>query len=135
MGEPSFDRRNLARFATDEVGWLATVRADGRPQASPIWFVWDDDRFLIYSQPGAQKLRNIEDNPWVCLHLDGGRDAGTTLIVEGQARIASGPSADRHEAYVEKYGAAIAGNGWTPHSFAADYSVPLDVVPDRIRAW
>ena len=64
-----------------------------------------------------------------------GRNAGTTLIVEGRARIASRPSADRHEAYVEKYRVAIAGNGWTPHSFADDYSVPLEVVPDRIRAW
>ena len=43
--------------------WLTTVTADGQPQSTPIWFHWDGSTFLIYSQPGRPKLRNIAGNP------------------------------------------------------------------------
>lgn len=124
-----------ARFAREEVVWLITVRADGQPQASPVWVIWDEDGFLIYSQPDTPKLANIESNPRVCLHLDGGVRSHTTTVIEGEAVGSDDPPADQVPAYVAKYGAAIAGNEWTPTSFAADYSVPIRVEPLRLRAW
>ena len=30
---------------------MTTVRSDGQPQTVPVWFLWDDEGFLIYSQP------------------------------------------------------------------------------------
>ena len=42
--------------------WFTTVRADGMPQPTPVWFVWDNGSFLIYSTPKAQKVRNIRAN-------------------------------------------------------------------------
>ena len=38
-------------------------------------------------------------------------------------------------AYVEKYAGRIAALGWTPESFAADYSVPLRIELNRITGW
>jgi predicted pyridoxine 5'-phosphate oxidase superfamily flavin-nucleotide-binding protein len=42
------------RLRTEPVAWLTTVRADGQAQASPVWFLWDGDPFVLCSQPGAQ---------------------------------------------------------------------------------
>ena len=50
--------------------WFTTVRADGMPQPTPVWFVWDNGSFLIYTTPKAQKYRNIQANPKVALNLD-----------------------------------------------------------------
>jgi hypothetical protein len=61
------------RLREEEVAWLTTVRSDGQPQSVPIWFLWDGETFLIYSQPGRQKLKNITRNP---------RTEGTAEIVE-----------------------------------------------------
>jgi len=32
-----------------------------------VWFFWDGEEFLVYSQPRRQKLRNIERDPKVGL--------------------------------------------------------------------
>jgi PPOX class probable F420-dependent enzyme len=123
------------RIAHEEVVWLVTVRHDGQPQASPVWAIWDEAGLLIYSQPDTPKLRNIEANPRVVLHLDGGADDHTTAIIEGDATLSNDPPAHLIPAYVAKYGDMIARNGWTPEGFAADYSVPIRVAPKRLRAW
>ena len=123
------------RVAVEEVIWLVTVSTDDQPQASPVWAIWDGDGLVIYSQPDTGKLANIASNPKVCLHLDGGVEAGTTVIIEGEAHLSDDPPADQIPAYVEKYAAAIAGYGWTAESFAADYSIPLRVTPRRLRTW
>ena len=56
------------RLRTEVILWLTTVRADGQPQSSPVWFVWDGRTFLIYSLP-SQKVPNIRRSPRVSLHM------------------------------------------------------------------
>ena len=55
--------RALERLATEKIGWLTTVTPDGQPQASAIWFLWEDGELLIYSHKRAPRNGNIEDNP------------------------------------------------------------------------
>ena len=37
----SFGRRVVERLENEHVVWLTTVAADGTPQPSPVWFLWD----------------------------------------------------------------------------------------------
>lgn len=124
------------RFARELIVWLTTVRADGQPQSVPVWFVWHEGSFLIYSQRDKPKLRNVMDNPKVSLHLRG-TDAGDDIVtVEATAvRAPDAPPADRVEPYVEKYRSRIDHYGWTPASFAEDYSEPLRVTPTEVHTW
>ena len=128
--------RATERLRTELIIWLTTVRGNGQPQSSAVWFIVDGDEFLIYSKPRVAKIDNIEANPRVALHLDGNGRGGDIVTVEGTARIvAEHPSADQVPEFVEKYAEAIARNGWTPASFAADYFVPIRVRFTRGRAW
>ena len=97
-----------------------------------MWFLWDDDSILLYSQPDTPKLRNIAANPRVALHLDGDDVGGNLVIVHGTAALVDGPSADTVPAYVDKYAARMARNGWSAADFAALYSVPLRIDPARL---
>ncbi len=45
------------RLREEAIIWLTTVRSDGQPQSVPVWFLWEGETFLVYSQPGRQKLR------------------------------------------------------------------------------
>jgi len=38
---------------------LATIRKDGRPQLSPVWFIWKDGEFLISTTPSTAKWKNL----------------------------------------------------------------------------
>ena len=124
------------RLREEKVAWLTTVRSDGQPQSVPIWFLWDDETFLIYSQQGQQKLKNIARNPRVGLNLNSDAHDGAVVRKEGAAEIVEDfPAATEVGEYLEKYRAAIARIGYNPYGFARDYSVPIRVTPERWQVW
>lgn len=116
--------------------WLTTVRSDGQPQVSPVWFHWDGERFLIYSRPGSRKVPNIRSNPRVSLNLDGDADGGEIVTIEGTAEIdEEAPAANEVDAYVAKYREHIGRLGAEPVSFASMYATPIRVTPTRRRVY
>jgi PPOX class probable F420-dependent enzyme len=124
------------RLATAPAAWLTTVDAQGQPQSTPVWFLWDGSSFLIYSRLATRKLRNIAANPRVSLHLDGDGHGGDNVIVEGTAEVLAGfRSADEVPSYIEKYRGRIDAMGLTPTTLAAVYQAAIRVVPTRIRVW
>ena len=71
---------------TAELFWLSTVRADGRPHATPVVAVWHDGALHFSTADTEQKARNLRTNPHVilltgCNHWNEGLD----VVVEGDA--------------------------------------------------
>ena len=75
-----------SRLKKDLIIWLATCGRDGQPHVVPVWFWWDGESFLIYSVPG-QKVRDMEANSKVALHLNSDPEGADVVRVEGKARI------------------------------------------------
>lgn len=124
------------RLRDELIIWLTTVSPSGQPQTSAVWFLWDGTEFLVYSLPNTARTRNIQANPAVSLNLDGDGQGGSVVTVEGVARIdLETPVSTEMPAYASKYRAKIAGHGWTPESFAADYPIPIRITPTRARSW
>jgi PPOX class probable F420-dependent enzyme len=124
------------RLRTEQILWLTTVRADGQPQASPVWFVWDGETFLIFSQPDAQKLRNLAANPRVAVHVDTDEAGEDVVTIDGTAAVDPDvPSSDQLEEYQAKYREGIQAIGTTPAELARDYSVAIRIRPTRVRTW
>jgi PPOX class probable F420-dependent enzyme len=124
------------RLRTEQILWLTTVRADGQPQSSPVWFVWDGETFLIFSQPAAQKLRNLAANPRVAVHVDTDAAGEDVLTIDGSAAVdADVPPSDQLEEYQVKYREGIQAMGMTPAELAGDFSVAIRIRPARVRAW
>ncbi len=125
------------RLRDEQVVWLTTVTAEGQPQASPVWFLWVDGEILVFSRADTPRPRNIRGNPRVSANFDSDGDGGGIISIEGEARIVRERAAlaDVPPAYVEKYAARLAANGWTMASMLADYPVEIRIRPTRIRAW
>jgi PPOX class probable F420-dependent enzyme len=130
-----FGARVARRLADELIGWLVTVNGRGAPQPSPIWFLWDEGSILLYSQPEKPKLRNIAANPRVAMHLPADAVGDDVVIVSGRAAVSDDPPAHELPRYLDKYGDLIERNGWTPESFAADYSVPVRIRPTGLRGF
>lgn len=130
----AFGQRVQKRLQEEEVIWLTTVDAGGTPQPRPVWFFWDGESFLIYSQLDTAKVRHIKDNPRVALHFDTDGEGGDIVVFVGTARIADdAPPGDEHPGYLAKYTAGIADLGSSPAEFARDYAVPIMITPDKVR--
>ena len=124
------------RLHTNLMAWLTTVSPAGRPDSVPVWFLHrDDDTFLVYSQPGKAKLRNIESNANVALGLDV-TDIGRDIIrVEGTAvRAADQPAADQVAEYAAKYAERIGAIFDTVERFAAAFSEAIVITPTKLHA-
>ena len=122
------------RLRDEKVAWLTTVRRDGQPQSSPVWFLWRDGEVVVYSKPTTQKVRNVQANPKVAVHLRDIDDGGDVISIEGEAAIDEHyPAASAIPAYVKKYRTLIADLGMDPMSFAKAYSVPIRIRPTRTR--
>jgi PPOX class probable F420-dependent enzyme len=124
------------RLREEIIGWLTTVTTRGAPRPIPVWFLWDGDRsILLYSRPEKRKLANIAANPNVSLNLDSDGVDADIVICWGEIRVSDDPPADEVAEYVAKYAERVAALGWTPESFAGDFSVPLRIDVTRIHGW
>ena len=129
-----FGARAARHLEDDRVVWLTTVGPDQTPQPSPVWFLWDGDTALIYSQPGTPKLRNIERRsprqPQLQLHAHGGDVVILTGDACGRRRRPTGQRQSRLHRQVHR---GDAEHRMTPEGFAQAYSVPIRITPTGLR--
>ena len=125
-----FGARVARRLREERIIWLVTVRTDLTPQASPVWFLWDGETVLMYSQPNAPKVRNIAHSAKVALHLNGDVYGSDIVILTGKARIVpDAPLPTEVPALTAKYHA---------HDFARNihgYDTAIRVTPTALRGW
>jgi PPOX class probable F420-dependent enzyme len=127
------NQRIQRHLLADVVIWLTTAGAGGRPHAVPVWFWWDGHSFLVYSVPG-QKVRDIEVNPNVELHLNTDRSGDFVVRFDGVAEILTDHApAYRVGDYLAKYRERIKGYRWTPKGFSEQYHVAIRIRPTRLR--
>ena len=110
------------------------MRSDGMPLPTPIWFLWQDNSFLIYSQPKTKKLRNIANNPRVAINLNTDLWGDRVVVFTGMASVdPSATPANEIPAYIEKYHESILQIDMTLESMAKEYSTAIYVKPNWIR--
>jgi PPOX class probable F420-dependent enzyme len=131
-----FNRRVLRRLKKDYIIWLTTVGSDLSPQPRPVWFIWDGESILLFSQPQAHKVRHIARHPRVALTLNTDEQADEVMVILGSAAIDPNvPPAHQVPAYFKKYRMGIDRLNMTPAEFSADYSIAIRVIPTAVRGF
>lgn len=129
-----FGARVVRHLEEDSVIWLTTVGPELTPQPSPVWFIWDGDTALIFSQPGTPKLRNIGLHPRVSLNFNSTATGGDVVVLNADAWIDEDAlPASANPAYIAKYTEGLADIGMSPDDFTSAYSVPVRVRPTNLR--
>ena len=74
---------------------LATVRPDGSPQSSVMWFAWDGSRIRLTHTSTRQKFANLSREPRVALSIADPDDQYRFLEIRGTVEeIAEDPGAE-----------------------------------------
>jgi PPOX class probable F420-dependent enzyme len=74
-----------ARTAT-----VATVRPDGRPHATPVWYGLDGEDCVFTTWHSTVKARNLQANPAVCLIVENPNPPFDYVMVDGRAEFIDG---------------------------------------------
>jgi PPOX class probable F420-dependent enzyme len=84
MDQLTSEHRN---FLIEEVrtAKLATVRKDGRPHVTPVWFVLDGDTLVFTTWHTSIKAVNIRRDGRVCLCVDDEKPPFSYIQIEGTA--------------------------------------------------
>jgi PPOX class probable F420-dependent enzyme len=102
-------------------GHLATVKADGAPQVTPVWFHWDGEFLAFTTSTLRRKYHHMVGNPNVALSVNDPEQPYRYLEVRGTVeRIEPDASADFFFTLAERYGLAM-GRG------------DLDDAPHRVK--
>jgi len=118
--------------------WLTTVDSKGTPQPRPVWFIWEDDSFLIFSKPDAYKVRHLENNPRTALNFNTKDKDGEehVIILVGDASFDPDfAPAHKVPAYFEKYKSGFDELKLTPEGFSNEYSLAIRIKPTQVRGW
>jgi PPOX class probable F420-dependent enzyme len=130
--------RAVERHLKEEIViWLTTVDSHLTPQPRPVWFLWEYETILVFSQPGAYKVKHIKQHPRVALHFNTD-DTGDkhVIVMTGEASIdINGVMPSQVPAYLEKYKTGIADLNMTPEAFTAEYATLIRITPSELRGW
>lgn len=121
----------LHRLQQEEIIWFTTVSPASVPTPNPVWFVWEGDCIVVYSQPQSFRVRNIKLNPQVALTLQGVDGLGNhVVIINGTAQLRP-HNQSIPPAYWKKYERLL--QDMSPAEMTASYNVEIRVKPSRIR--
>jgi PPOX class probable F420-dependent enzyme len=124
------------RLRDDLIIWLTTVGPTGRPRSVPVWFWWDGESILIYSEPETRKIRDLRHNPAVALALETRDEGEEVIFFEGDAELTSEPATElMPPEFGEKYAHLFPRIGSTPEQMAAQYSQPIRIKGAKVKAW
>lgn len=125
------------RIERQTLAWLTTVGADGTPQPNPVWFLWNEGTFLIFSKPGQAKLANIARFSRVSFNLEATDDQEQITILTGSAEIATSDALDPEllDRYAARYATRLPGIGMTRAQYEADYTAVIRFTPEKLRGW
>ncbi|MFJ9824649.1 PPOX class F420-dependent oxidoreductase [Streptomyces sp. NPDC101160] len=137
MTSASFDPRTL--LAESRLGVLATLKADGRPQLSPVMPYFDEktDTLYVSMTEGRAKTVNLRRDPRAALEVTA-PDGWSWATAEGTVTL-TGPGTDPHgpevEALVDYYRLAAGEHpDWDEYRAAmvADRRVLMRMTVDRV---
>ena len=65
---------------------LGTLRGDGSPQASPVWYLWTGDAFVISTITATAKWWNLKRDPRASICVDD-PESGQMVVAYGTATL------------------------------------------------
>ena len=72
------------RIEQEQVVWFVSVRPDGSPHVTPVWFVFEGGTWWIATARHNVKVDNVEHEDQVSLALP---DARQPVVAQGRARV------------------------------------------------
>ena len=121
------------RLAREQIIWLTTTRADGTPLPNPVWFLWNGRQFLVFTEPGSVKMKNMARNPRVALNLNSDFDGGEVAIFQAEADLSEVPIIESDfKDYLEKYQEGLASINITAEILISNYRL-VRLTPIKFR--
>jgi PPOX class probable F420-dependent enzyme len=114
------------------MGKIATVGSDGSPHVTPVWFMYENGRFVITTAEKTVKVQNIRRDNRINLLID---DAYKYVLVKGKAKVNDERNVEKDtERLAVRYLGEEAGRKMLPDILKVKHVV-LEVIPEEISSF
>ncbi len=111
---------------------LATRSRSNRPQATPVWFLYDGGYIVINTSRGRAKLRNVERHPEVALAIVDRDDPYRYVQIQGKVVALDAKNGARD---IDRLSQRYAGRPYPyPRGDRPENRVTIRIEPERIAA-
>ncbi|MBA4179103.1 MAG: PPOX class F420-dependent oxidoreductase [Anaerolinea sp.] len=115
-------------------GVLSTLRPDGSPITSAVWFGFLDGDIVISTPAGRNKARNAREDGRVSFLVDTKERPYRGVAIEGVAELLDDPDGALVALIARRYVGAEA-DAWVAARSATAERVILRIRPRRVRPW
>ena len=132
-----FGAKTARRVEQEKLAWLTTVDSNGTPQPNPVWFLWDDGSFLIFSRPNQAKLANIARSGRASVNLEATEDEEQITIFTGTAEIVDYDALPKEvfDRYAAKYADGMERINLPRPEYEKAYTAAIRFTPAKVRGW
>lgn len=108
--------------------YLATVKKDGFPQVTPVWFDWDGTHIVINTARGRVKDKVMHANPRVAVLIPDPANPDRYLQIQGHVVVETEDGARAHiDDLAMKY------TGGPYQGYQGETRVIYKILPDRVQ--
>jgi PPOX class probable F420-dependent enzyme len=86
-----FDERARDTLSQPVIVRLTTIRPDGYPHTTPVWFILEGDDLLVFATDDTQKIRNLRGNPKASLTIGGDPVDSPCYLIDGDVILHPDP--------------------------------------------
>ncbi len=105
---------------------LATIREDGTPQVTPVWFDYDGEFILVDSAEGRLKDRNIRRDPRVTIEIQDPENPYRYVEIRGQVEVVTNEGANE---MIDKLSMKYLGQAKYPYARPGEVRVLYKIRP------
>ena len=129
-------KQEIAEFLAEvHVAHLVTVRANGRPQVAPVWFLEDNGQAFVMAEANAVKVRNIRRNPAVTLSIATDQRPLMYVILTGEAQVLETDISQKVERLCVRYDGPVRGVEYAKELLSGDRMRLIDILVTKVVGW
>ena len=114
---------------------LATLKRDGSPQLSPVWYQYRDRKIYIIANRSTAKVHNIRRDPRVSLSVSTPHEPYSYVLVYGNAEILTDEVEAVATAICIRYKGHEEGAAFAEEVLLGGGTVAIEVTPVKMVSW
>jgi PPOX class probable F420-dependent enzyme len=112
-------------------GSLATLKADGSPQVTPVWVDWDGEYVIVNTLRARSKPHQVERDPRVEIAVVSSENPYQHVRISGRAELTT----EGAEEHIDKLSRKYVGEDSYPWRGPGDERVLIRFKPDRVATY
>jgi len=138
--QPAFLAKDVEPFVSaPRIGNLSYVKRDGSPAQVPIWYRYDDGRFLMLTSARSPKAKALAREKRACLTIQDDMPPYRAIIVDGDVTLEAAPHDGGLNTWLAThYFGRIGGREYVKMTAASNHEAGFVVIrldPTRVRGF